>query len=269
MNVDNLLLNKLSSIVEIRRFSDDLKKNKNSSLVLTGPVAPGYFIAALSLTNKLVVVSQDAFGLYHESLGVKQLLFDYIPADDKIDIVPKIFNKNVSSRIQSYPFTGQKTSPNVIYTEHDLKSHVAINGSSNGGLVDSLVVGENINIGKLIKTLNERGYIESQEAKFYGEYAHRGGIIDVFPPNTNNPVRIELYGDNVSSVRFYNPTSQLSLNEAEQIYIPDLSPPLKTVKTITYEKSLLDNGYVILHVNTNRERDNENICFLNSCTLIG
>ena len=80
MNVDNLLLNKLSSIVEIRRFSDDLKKNKNSSLVLTGPVAPGYFIAALSLTNKLVVVSQDAFGLYHESLGVKPLLFDYIPA---------------------------------------------------------------------------------------------------------------------------------------------------------------------------------------------
>ena len=126
MNVDNPLLNKLSSIVEIRRFSDDLKKNKNSSLVLTGPVAPGYFIAALSLTNKLVVVSQDAFGLYHESLGVKQLLFDYIPADDKIDIVPKIFNKNVSSRIQSYPFTGQNTNPNVIYTEHDLQSHVAM-----------------------------------------------------------------------------------------------------------------------------------------------
>ena len=60
MTVVNLLLNKLSSIIEIRRFSDDLKKNKNSSLVLTGPVARGYFIAAVSLTNKLVVVSQDA-----------------------------------------------------------------------------------------------------------------------------------------------------------------------------------------------------------------
>ena len=169
-----------------------LKKNKNSSLVLTGPVARGYFIAALSLTNKLVVVSQDAFELYHESLGVKPLLFDYIPIDDKIDIVPKIFNKNVSSRIQSYPFTGQKSSPNVIYTEHDLKSHVAVRESSNGGLVDSLVVGENINIGKLIKTLNERGYIECQEAKFYGEYAHRGGIIAVSYTHLTLPTNREV-----------------------------------------------------------------------------
>jgi len=251
MNVDNLLLNKLSSIVEIRRFSDDLKKNKNSSLVLTGPVARGYFIAALSLTNKLVVVSQDAFGLYHESLGVKPLIFDYIPADENIDIVPKIFNKNISSRIQTYPFTGKTTGPNVIYTENDLKSHVAVRESSSGGLVDSLVVGENINIGKLITTLNDRGYIESHEAKFYGDYAHRGGIIDVFPPNTNNPVRIELYGDNISSIRFYNPTSQLSIKEVERVYIPDLRPPLKEAKTITYEQLILDNRYVILHVKTN------------------
>jgi len=251
MNVDNPLLNKLSSIVEIQRFSDDLKNNKNSSLVLNGPVARGYIIASLSLMNKLVVVSQDAFGLYHESLGVKPLLFDYIPADDRIDIEPKIFNEKVSSRIQSYPFTGQNTNPNVIYTEHDLQSHVAMSGSSNGATLDSLVLGENINIGKIIKTLNERGYTESQEAKFFGEYAHRGGIIDVFPPNTNNPVRIELFGDSVSSIRFYNPTSQLSLNKAERVYIPDLTPPLKGEKTITYEKSLLDNGYVILHVKTN------------------
>ncbi len=33
--------------------------------------------------------------------------------------------------------------------------------------------------------------------------------------------------------------------------MPDLTPPLKGEKTITYEKSLLDNGYVILHVKTN------------------
>ena len=94
-----------------------------------------------------------------------------------------------------------------------------MSGSSNGDKLDSLVLGENINIGKIIKTLNERGYTESQEAKFFGEYAHRGGIIDVFPPNTNNPVRIELFGDSVSSIRFYNPTSQLSLNKAERVYI--------------------------------------------------
>ena len=251
MNVNNALLNKLSSIVEIRRFSDDLKNNENSSLVLIGPVARGYFIAALSLMNKLVVVSQDAFGLYHESLGLKRLLFDYIPADDSVDIVPKIFNKNVSSRIQSYPFSVENRNPNVIYTEHDLGSYVAMRRSSNGRILDSLIVGEKIEIRKLIKTLNERGYIESQEAKFFGEYAHRGGIIDVFPPNTNNPARIEFYGDNISSIRFYNPTSQLSLNEVARVNIPDLTPPLTHEKPITYNNLLLNRGYIILHVKTN------------------
>ena len=92
MSVNNPLLNELSSIVKVRRFSEALKNNNNVSLLLTGPVHRGYFIAAISLTNKLVVVSEDAFGLYHESLGIKPLLFDYIPADESVDIVPKLFN---------------------------------------------------------------------------------------------------------------------------------------------------------------------------------
>ena len=249
MSANNPLLNEISSVDEIRRFSEALKKNRSSSLVLKGPAARGYFIAAISLTNKLVVVSDDAFGLYHESLGVKQLSFDYVPAEDSNDVVPRMFNYGFN-RIRPYPLLIQEKNPNVIYTEHNLDSHVAAPEPSGDDKLNSLSVNENIKIKDIINALNARGYIESQEAKFFGEYARRGGIIDVFPPNTNNPARIELYGDCIKSIRFYNPTSQLSIGQADRVYIPELNPAVTKVKTIPYSDFLLNMGYIILYVKT-------------------
>ncbi|SVC98831.1 uncharacterized protein METZ01_LOCUS351685, partial [marine metagenome] len=253
MSVNNPLLNELSSIVKVRRFSEAIKNNKNASLVLPGPVPRGYFIAAISLTNKLVVVSEDAFGLYHESLGVKPLLFDYIPADEGDDIAPKVFSNNPNNEINSRLLSKPNANTSVIYTEHDLETHVALPELSNDGGFNSVGLGENIAIKDLINTLNKRGYVENKEAKFYGEYAHRGGIIDVFPPNTNNPARIELYGDYITSIRMYNPTSQLSLDQIDQIYIPELNPALSKDNTITYKNMYLNNGYIILYVNTDNK----------------
>ena len=239
MSTNNALLNEISSVDEIRRFSEALKKNRSSSLVLTGPAARGYFIAAISLTNKLVVVSDDAFGLYHESLGAKPLSFDYIPAEDSSDVVPKMFNY-AFDRIRPYPILIQDKNPNVIYTEHNLDSHVAAPEPSGDDKLNSLSVNENIKIKDIINALNARGYIESQEAKFFGEYARRGGIIDVFPPNTNNPARIELYGDCIKSIRFYNPTSQLSIGQVDRVYIPELNPTVNKLKSISYGDLLLN-----------------------------
>ena len=249
MSANNALLNEISSVDEIRRFTEALKKNISSSLVLTGPAARGYFIAAISLTNKLVVVSDDAFGLYHESLGAKPLSFDYIPAEDSSDVVPKMFNY-AFDRIRPYPILIQDKNPNVIYTEHNLDSHVAAPEPSGDDKLNSLSVNENIKIKDIINALNARGYIESQEAKFFGEYARRGGIIDVFPPNTNNPARIELYGDCIKSIRFYNPTSQLSIGQADRVYIPKLNPAITKAKTIPYSDFLLNMGYIVLYVKT-------------------
>ena len=231
-------LNQLEKIdnISIVGFSEALKKHNNVSFVLTGPVHRGYFIAAISLTNKLVVVSEDAFGLYHESLGIKPLLFDYIPADESVDIVPKLFNNNPNNGFRSHILSKPNTITSVIYTEHDLETHVALPELSNVGGLNSIRLGKTIEIKDLINTLNKRGYVESQDAKFFGEYAHRGGIIDFFPPNTNNPVRIELYGDCITSIRMYNPTSQLSLNKIDKVYIPEINPRVNQEKTITLGK---------------------------------
>ena len=104
MRASNPLLNSLSNINEIKSFCDSFSKNKSSSLILTSAVARGYFIGAMSLKNKLVVVSDDAFGLYHESLGISSLMVEYLPAAIEDDLFPKIFNKSTIS--SSFLFEG-------------------------------------------------------------------------------------------------------------------------------------------------------------------
>ena len=88
MSAANPLLSALSNINEIRAFSESLSGGFGASLEITAPVCRAYFIGAVSLNNRLVVVSDNAFVLYHESLGVPSLSCHYRPTMLGVDIVP-------------------------------------------------------------------------------------------------------------------------------------------------------------------------------------
>lgn len=60
------------------------------------------------------------------------------------------------------------------------------------------------------KILSERGYRRVPEVAGIGQFAIRGGIIDVFVPGEKYPYRIELFGDEVDSIRYFDTDSQLS-----------------------------------------------------------
>lgn len=67
----------------------------------------------------------------------------------------------------------------------------------------------------LIKWLVENGYERTDVVDLKGEFSHRGGIVDVFPPNMDLPIRIEFFGDNVESIRLFNPQTQCSLKDGQ------------------------------------------------------
>ena len=56
-----------------------------------------------------------------------------------------------------------------------------------------------------------------------GEYALRGGILDVYSPEAERPVRIELFGDEVESIRKFDPATQRSSSPADEITLLPLS----------------------------------------------
>src|SRR5829696_5332829 len=60
----------------------------------------------------------------------------------------------------------------------------------------------------LLGELFERGYTPVLEVAGRGEFARRGGIVDVFPPSAPLPIRIEFFGDEIDSLRAFDPTDQ-------------------------------------------------------------
>ena len=63
----------------------------------------------------------------------------------------------------------------------------------------------------LTRTLDEVGYVREDPVSSLGEYSVRGGIIDLFSPSGPGPVRIEFFGDEIESIREFDPTSQRSV----------------------------------------------------------
>ncbi len=64
---------------------------------------------------------------------------------------------------------------------------------------------------ELVAHLSSVGYTRTEMAELPGQFAVRGGIIDVFSPEAPRPVRIELLGDSVESVREFDPRTQRSI----------------------------------------------------------
>ena len=68
----------------------------------------------------------------------------------------------------------------------------------------SIAEGEEIELDRLSKKLTETGYERTAQVEKPGEYAIRGGIVDIFDMTEDNPYRIELWGDEVDSIRYFD-----------------------------------------------------------------
>ncbi|OBK83979.1 transcription-repair coupling factor [Mycobacterium sp. 1165178.9] len=85
------------------------------------------------------------------------------------------------------------------------------------GLVEpvTLSVGAEIEFEGVITRLAELAYTRVDMVGRRGEFAVRGGILDVFPPTAEHPVRIEFWGDEVSEMRMFSVADQRSIPEIE------------------------------------------------------
>lgn len=77
----------------------------------------------------------------------------------------------------------------------------------------SVASGGKLDLEVLQKYLSQNGYIRTETVREAGEYAIRGGIVDLYPPGYENPVRIDLFGDQVESLRAFDAASQLTLEK--------------------------------------------------------
>ena len=72
---------------------------------------------------------------------------------------------------------------------------------------------------KLIETLFAGGYVREEPLFGPGQFSVRGGIVDVWSPDADAPVRIEFFGDTVESIRAFDPETQLSTGQLKEIAV--------------------------------------------------
>ena len=83
----------------------------------------------------------------------------------------------------------------------------------------NLELNKEIKRDKIEEILDKYGYVKESIVTTTGEYAVRGYIIDVFVIDEEHPIRIEFFGDDVDSIRYFDESTQLSIKEINRIKI--------------------------------------------------
>ena len=78
---------------------------------------------------------------------------------------------------------------------------------------------DSVELSELIQKLTELGYERQGQVEHPGEFAVRGGILDVFALTEETPYRIEFFGDDVDSIRYFDVTNQRSIDNLSEITI--------------------------------------------------
>jgi transcription-repair coupling factor (superfamily II helicase) len=91
--------------------------------------------------------------------------------------------------------------------------------SEMGAYAELLMIGEDLDRSQLVEKLIDGGYTHSQIVEEPGDFCVRGGILDIFCPLYDHPLRVEFFGDTIDSLRFFSADTQRRLDELEEAVV--------------------------------------------------
>lgn len=106
----------------------------------------------------------------------------------------------------------------------------------------SLCSGESIDLESLRSQLSNANYVNVNQVLSPGEFAVRGGLIDVFPAGADSPFRLDLFDDEIESIRFFDPDTQRSAEETDRIeLLPAREFPMTDAGIKTFRQAFRRN----------------------------
>ena len=100
-----------------------------------------------------------------------------------------------------------------------------------------LIVDQELDVVRLSQKLTASGYLRAPVVEDPGSYALRGGILDLWPGQLSAPIRVEMYGDLIASLRTFDPEDQRTLNAVQRVIAP---PAREAILTDTTEARARD-----------------------------
>ncbi len=93
---------------------------------------------------------------------------------------------------------------------------------------------------KLVRQLVNLGYEPQEPVRIPGQFSRRGGIVDIFASGRDLPVRIELFGDEIESLREFDPNTQRSIDSVESLKLAPSRETLYTTGEADYKQFVLE-----------------------------
>jgi transcription-repair coupling factor (superfamily II helicase) len=128
-------------------------------------------------------------------------------------------NANILMRAEVLNKLASKTSHEIIVTYPEALSEKVINKRSLASNTFTVTLGEKLDVAFLEEFLHNYDFEKTDFVYEAGQFAIRGGIIDIFSFAYELPYRIELFGPEVDSIRTFDPGSQLSVDTLEKVNI--------------------------------------------------
>lgn len=199
------------------------------TVVVTGPRGPGSAYLASRLAERterslLYVVAgeeqaEKMAGDLHFFAAAEVLFYPGYDIPPYTPLSPE--PETIAARLSVLYRLLESNSPFIMVTSIEALCRRVIPKSKLAGLAELVIKGEETDQKKLAGLLSSGGYESVSLVRAVGDFCVRGGILDVFPPNYANPLRLDFFGDTVESIRPFDPISQRSIGALEEaIFLP-------------------------------------------------
>jgi transcription-repair coupling factor (superfamily II helicase) len=96
-------------------------------------------------------------------------------------------------------------------------------------------IGDTVKSDDLVKFLTENGYVRSSTVSEAGEFAVRGGLVDIFPAGAEEPIRLDFFGDTLDGIRRFDPLNQLTTGKDQRFrLVPVSETPLDEASIVRF-----------------------------------
>src|SRR6195952_2905045 len=206
-----------------------------------------------SQTSHLVVLNdQEEAAYFHntlEALTDNALNLFYFPASFKNKKNYRILNSShVMLRTEGLTKLAAMPNHNLIITYPEALFEKVVLAKALSSNIISIKQAETIDVNGLLELFVMLGFSRSDFVYEPGQFALRGGILDIYSFGNEKPYRVELFGNEVDSIRIFDPESQLSERRLAQVQIiPNIETHFSTEKKVTLFEFLPENTVIWMH----------------------
>ncbi len=232
----------VSPLQELAEFETIYKKRRERQglVQVAGCVSSQktHMMYALSdgFDKKIIAVSSEAKAkqIYEEYKFLESQVY-YYPAKDLLFYQADLRGKYlVQQRMQVYQAMMEQDNVTIITTFDGFMDGL-IPLQALKDCVRSFQVGDVIDLDVLKTEMTAAGYDREEQVEGPGQFAIRGGILDIYPLTEEVPIRIELWGDEIDSIRTFDVESQRSIENLQEIVIyPASDFPEEVCKRVSF-----------------------------------